>query len=73
MGFFERYLSLWVLLDIVLGVGEGSLLPDPFHSVAAMEMAQVNLPVALPPPSVCLVFNPAPLWRPWSESWSMCP
>ena len=47
MGWFERYLTLWVLLCIVAGIGLGHMLPGLTHAVAAMELAQVNLPVGL--------------------------
>jgi len=44
---FSRYLSLWVALCIVAGIGLGALLPQAFRSLAAMEVAHVNLPVAV--------------------------
>jgi len=44
---FERYLSVWVALCIAVGVLLGQLLPQPFERLAAMEIAQVNLPVGL--------------------------
>ncbi|MBS0428607.1 MAG: ACR3 family arsenite efflux transporter [Proteobacteria bacterium] len=47
IGFFERYLSLWVGLCILVGVGLGQWFPSAFRAVAAMELAQVNLPVGL--------------------------
>jgi len=47
MGFFERYLTLWVGLCIVAGIGLGHFLPAPFQAVGRIEVAQVNLPVAL--------------------------
>ncbi len=47
IGFFERYLSFWVALCIAAGVALGQLLPAAFHSIAAMEIAKVNLPVGL--------------------------
>jgi ACR3 family arsenite transporter len=46
MPFFERYLTLWVVLCILAGIGLGHLWPKPFHAVGAMEVARVNLPVA---------------------------
>jgi len=46
IGFFERYLTLWVTLCIVVGTGLGYLLPDTFAQLGAMEAAKVNLPVA---------------------------
>lgn len=47
MSGFERFLSLWVLLCIVGGITLGQALPGLFHAVGALEVAQVNLPVAL--------------------------
>ena len=46
MTLFERYLSLWVGLCIVAGVGLGHLLPQLFQSIGGLEIAKVNLPVA---------------------------
>ncbi|QPG05508.1 ACR3 family arsenite efflux transporter [Salinimonas marina] len=47
MGFFERYLSLWVALCIVVGVIAGSLAPEVFTAIASLEVAHVNLVVAV--------------------------
>ncbi|WP_137168405.1 ACR3 family arsenite efflux transporter [Salinimonas lutimaris] len=47
MGFFERYLSLWVAICIVVGVAAGSLAPDAFAAIASLEVAHVNLVVAV--------------------------
>ena len=47
MGLFERYLSVWVGLCIVAGVGLGLLAPGVFAAIAALEYASVNLVVAL--------------------------
>ena len=47
MGGFERHLSLWVLGCIVVGTGLGYLLPGLFRQLAAVEVAKVNLPVAV--------------------------
>lgn len=46
IGTFERYLSVWVALCIVAGIGLGHLLPGAFAGVAAAEVARVNLVVA---------------------------
>lgn len=46
MGTFERYLSLWVALCILVGIALGQLLPGPFAVIAGAEFAQVNLVVA---------------------------
>jgi len=47
LGVFERYLSLWVGLCILIGVAVGNLFPDIFQVVAKLEYAHVNLVVAL--------------------------
>lgn len=47
MGLFERFLSLWVGLCIVAGVVLGNVLPSLFQFFAELEVAQVNIPVAL--------------------------
>ncbi len=47
MSTFERYLSLWVALCIVAGIALGHLLPRAFGIVASLEVAKVNLPVAV--------------------------
>ncbi len=47
MGFFERWLSLWVVLCIVAGVLLGQWFPSAFQTLGGMEVAQVNLPVGL--------------------------
>ncbi|MBN8542758.1 MAG: ACR3 family arsenite efflux transporter [Alphaproteobacteria bacterium] len=47
LGFFERYLSIWVALCIAAGVGLGHLIPSVFQAVAHIEYASVNLVVAV--------------------------
>ncbi|EON91881.1 arsenical pump membrane protein [Marinobacter lipolyticus SM19] len=47
MGNFERYLSLWVALAIILGITSGTLLPGLFEFVASLTYAHVNLVVAV--------------------------
>ncbi|MDR3438422.1 ACR3 family arsenite efflux transporter [Telmatospirillum sp.] len=47
MGIFERYLTVWVALCIIAGVVLGHFLPAPFHAIGRIEVAQVNLPVAV--------------------------
>ncbi len=47
MNFFERYLTLWVLLCIVSGVVLGQWLPAPFHWLGRLEIARVNIPVGI--------------------------
>lgn len=47
MSIFERYLTLWVFLCIVVGIALGHLAPDAFTTISNMEIAKVNLPVAV--------------------------
>jgi len=47
MPFFERYLSLWVALCIVAGIALGHFVPGVFEALGSMEVARVNLPVAV--------------------------
>lgn len=47
MGLFERYLSVWVGLAIIIGIVAGSSVPDIFVSIAALEYAHVNLVIAV--------------------------
>ncbi|RUO46469.1 ACR3 family arsenite efflux transporter [Pseudidiomarina donghaiensis] len=47
MGLFERYLSVWVGLAIIVGMAAGSIAPSIFVSVAALEYAHVNLVIAV--------------------------
>ena len=47
MGLFERYLSVWVGLGILAGVGLGLFAPGAFQAIAGLEFAQVNLVVAV--------------------------
>jgi ACR3 family arsenite transporter len=46
MPVFERYLSLWVLLCIVVGLALGALASDAFAALGDMEVASINLPIA---------------------------
>ena len=47
MNFFERYLSAWVCLCIVVGIALGQWQPELFQTIGSLEYAQVNLPVGL--------------------------
>ncbi|NSL55709.1 ACR3 family arsenite efflux transporter [Uliginosibacterium aquaticum] len=47
MNLFERYLTLWVFLCILAGIALGQAFPAAVHTVGAMEIAKVNLPVGL--------------------------
>ena len=47
IGFFERYLTVWVALCIVAGIALGQLFPRAFEAIAALEVAKVNIPVGI--------------------------
>ncbi len=47
LGFFERWLTLWVALCIVAGIVLGQLFPGAFRALAAIEVARVNVPVGV--------------------------
>ncbi len=47
MNLFERYLTVWVFLCIIIGILLGQWLPGVFHALAALEIAKVNLPVGV--------------------------
>jgi ACR3 family arsenite transporter len=47
MGLFERYLTIWVALCIILGITLGQLFPNFFQFMGSIEAAHINLPVAV--------------------------
>ena len=47
LGFFERYLSLWVFLCIIAGTLLGLAAPAATQAIGALEIAQVNIPVGV--------------------------
>lgn len=47
IGFFEKYLTLWVLLCIAVGIGIGAIAGDSIQVIADWEIAHVNIPVAI--------------------------
>jgi ACR3 family arsenite transporter len=47
IGFFERYLTVWVALCIVTGIMLGRAFPGVFQSIARLEIARVNIPVGI--------------------------
>jgi ACR3 family arsenite transporter len=47
LGFFERWLTLWVFLAILVGIVAGQFAVGPVHILGGLEIAQVNLPVGL--------------------------
>jgi ACR3 family arsenite transporter len=47
MSVFERYLTVWVFLCIVIGIALGQFLPGAFQIIGSLSVAQVNLPVGI--------------------------
>lgn len=47
LGFFERYLTIWVALCIIAGILLGQAFPAAFQALARLEFAQVNIPVGI--------------------------
>lgn len=47
MSIFERYLTVWVFLCIIVGIVLGQFFPSLFQAIGHMEIARVNLPVGL--------------------------
>ncbi len=47
IGFFESYLTLWVFLCIIVGIALGHWFPQSFQALGGLDVAQVNLPVAI--------------------------
>ena len=47
MNLFERYLTVWVGLCIIVGVLLGQFLPGVFQAIASLEIAKVNIPVGV--------------------------
>lgn len=47
LGFFEKYLSLWVSLAIIIGVILGNIFPKAFHLISSLEYAHINIPIAI--------------------------
>ncbi len=47
IGFFERWLTVWVFLCIAVGVVAGQIFPAQFKILGSMEVARVNIPVGL--------------------------
>ena len=47
IGLFEKYLSVWVALGIIAGIGLGYLFGDGIEVISNLEFAGVNIPVAI--------------------------
>lgn len=47
MSFFDRYLTLWVGLCMVVGVLIGKFMPAPVAELRGIEVSNINLPIAV--------------------------
>ena len=47
IAFFEKYLTIWVALCILTGIGLGYLAGDSIQVISNLEIAKVNIPVAI--------------------------
>lgn len=47
MGIFERFLSIWVGIGMVLGISGGVLFPDVFTFLGGLQYAQINMVIAV--------------------------
>ena len=47
ISFFERYLTVWVALCMLAGLVLGNVVPDVVHALGALQVAEVNMPVAV--------------------------
>jgi arsenite transporter len=47
IGFFEKYLSVWVALGIIAGIVIGHFAGDSIQVISSLEIARVNIPVAI--------------------------
>ena len=61
IGFFERYLTVWVILCIVAGIALGKIAPDLAKSLDAMAIYVGDAPVVSIPIALCLFFMMYPI------------
>ena len=47
IGFFEKYLTLWVIICIAVGIAVGKMAGSSIHVLSDMNIFDVNLPVAI--------------------------
>lgn len=47
IGLFEKYLTIWVALGILVGIGIGHFAGDSIEFISSLEIARVNIPVAI--------------------------
>ncbi len=47
IGFFEKWLTVWVFICIAIGIMLGQMIPSVFKLIGSLEIAKVNIPVGL--------------------------
>lgn len=47
LGFFDRYLSIWVIMCMAAGLALGKLTPSVVSALAGLEVAHISLPIAV--------------------------
>ncbi|MDD4021081.1 MAG: ACR3 family arsenite efflux transporter [Synergistaceae bacterium] len=61
LGFFEKYLTVWVILSIIVGVVLGKIAPDFANALDSMALSVGGAPVVSIPIAVCLFFMMYPI------------
>lgn len=56
LSFFEKYLTVWIIVCIILGIGLGRIFPDVAKTLDAMSIYNVSIPIA-----ICLFFMMYPI------------
>ncbi len=56
LSFFEKYLTLWVMLSIGIGIGMGEAMPDLAYKLNSFSIYRISIPIA-----VCLFFMVYPI------------
>ena len=61
LGFFEKYLTVWVVLSILAGIGLGKVAPDFAKALDGMALSVGGAPVVSIPIAICLFFMMYPI------------
>ena len=56
LGFFEKYLTVWVLLSTKVGVVLGKIAPDLANALDSVALSVEGAPVVSVPIAVCFFF-----------------
>ena len=61
LGFFEKYLTVWVFLSILAGIGLGKVAPELAAGLDGMAISVSGAPVVSIPIAICLFFMMYPI------------